>query len=173
MRIKILLLALLLLSGVALAQSTKDVVVGVVGGTITAWDSKSLTIRGVNDEWTISLDSQKTKMEGHPSVDSPALVWFMRGNDGNLWASKVFVPQTTLWPAGNALLPASGEITGQLAKYDTNTVVIRSAGHEWTFAMDGTKTKVVGKPQIDNNATVQYMKADNGTMYAKMVQADK
>ncbi len=168
---KILILSLLVCCGAAVAQpSTKDVAAGVVGGTITAWDSTKLTIRGVQDEWTIYLNPTTTMMQGHPSVDNPALVWFAKGADGNLWATKVFVPQTELWPAANVVFPGSGQIKGQLVKFDANTIVVRSGGAEWTFAREA-KTTVTGKPAIDNNATVWYHKADNGTMYAKKLAA--
>lgn len=170
---KILILSLLVCCGAAVAQPpTKDVAAGVVGGTITAWNTTQLTIRGVNDEWTIFLDPAKTLMQGHPSVDNPALVWFVRGADGNMQATKVVVPQTEFWPAANVMLPGSGELTGQLVKFDSNTIVLRAKGSEWTFAREG-KTTVIGKPTIDNNATVWYHKADNGTMYAKKFAGSK
>lgn len=174
MRLKALILSVLLVCGAAFAQpSTKDVQAGVVGGTITAWDSQKLTIRGVQDEWTIYLDPHKTLMQGHPSVDNPALIWFTKGSDGNLWAQKVFVPQTELWPTANMLFPGSGQIKGQVTQYDANTIVLRANGAQWTFAREGKNTLVTGNPTIDSDATVWYHKADNGTMYAKKIQAGK
>src|SRR5690606_6237363 len=92
-RMLLALLAVFVLAGPALAQ-TSDVAAGVVGGTITQWDDKKMTVRGVDDEWILYLDPHKTMMMGHPAVDSPVLVWFTRSSDKNLWATRVYIPQT-------------------------------------------------------------------------------
>ena len=39
----------------------------------------------------------------------------------------------------------TGQIKGQLVKFDANTVVLRAGGAEWTFAREG-KTTVTGTP---------------------------
>ena len=157
---------------VALAQTT-DGAAGVVGGTITHGDSKKILVRGEDDEWTIYLDPASTMMMGHPSVDSPALIWFKKGSDGNMWASRVYVPQTEMWPTGNILAPGSGQVAGQVKSLTANSIVIRQGGADWTFAFDGKNSVTEGKPAIDGNATVWYGKADNGTMYAKKIKAMK
>lgn len=139
-----------------------------INGVITSWNDKGLTLRANNKEYRFDFDPQKSILDGHPSVDSDATVWYKKAKNGDLWLMRLQVDQSDA-NVGNLLVPQVGQVQGTVTKMTPTTVVIRQGGKEWTMAMDSGKTMIAGKPAIDDTVNVTFWNDKAGNLNALFI----
>ncbi|MBM3464234.1 MAG: hypothetical protein FJX76_19230 [Armatimonadetes bacterium] len=152
------------------AEAPKAGTKGKVSGTITQIEKGKITIRDGSKNWEFERDFSKCVVDGVPQVDREATVEWLAAKNGNLWATKIYVPQTAKNSVTNKDLPEKGSVTGVVTHWGRKLFTVRADGKEYVIAFDLGKTEVIGKPAIDGNATVWWSKDKMGTLFATKVQ---
>jgi len=155
-------------SSMALAQATK------VQGTITQCTKDKITIRAGDKDFELSLDGKNTVVSGRIAVDKQATVWYKKGPNGDLWATRISVPvKSTGNVNANAGDANNGKVQGTITSIASDRIIVRSTNEkEYKFMLDGKRTTTLGKPEVDKTATIWYKKF-KGNLWATKVQVNK
>lgn len=160
------------LVGTASAGTNKKEATTKIEGTITQLTKDKITIRVDKKDYELALDGKHTMIVGKPAVDKKATAWY-KEEKGNLWATKIEVAQDAKSGKGNVSEPEKGKVEGTIAQYAANNkITIRATDKEWVFMLDGKHTTILGKPAVDQKATVWYKK-DKGNLWATKIELKK
>lgn len=160
------------LLGTASAGTNKKEATIKIEGTITQLTKDKITIRVDKKDYELALDGKNTCLVGKPAVDKKATAWY-KEDKGNLWATKIEVAQDAKSGKGNAAEPEKGKVEGTIAQYaPNNKITIRVGGKEMILMLDGKHTTILGKPAVDQQATVWYKK-DKGNLWATKIELKK